>query len=208
MLELQKTWNDGEFLAQLVAAQLELLRPEFPLPELSKHSDVEAEKRRHEHKLLKRAEAELLQEISKEQSVAVGRAMHLPGYPLVRIRPEIAPELELASDRNWAQWRQEKYDRVRIKRTVPLAQVSNESNGGPSEATPKAGGRPNTKEEVKALVRLRLRDPKFSGLANRTEQAIEIRVELKGEDARQSHDMSGYKTETIKRWIGEVEAEP
>lgn len=71
------------------------------------------------------------------------------------------------------------------------------------------GGRPRTKDDVKALVRLLRAQPDFVALVGgRTAQAGEIRARLNGESARDKHDYPGFSDTALRRWIGEVFREP
>ncbi|WP_146740177.1 hypothetical protein [Hyphomonas sp. GM-8P] len=74
----------------------------------------------------------------------------------------------------------------------------------PTTPKKKKGGRPKTQDVVKAKIREMIGTQVLDKLPNRWDQAIEVRVRLKGEETRDHHGMAGYKTDVIARWIGEV----
>jgi hypothetical protein len=92
-------------------------------------------------------------------------------------------------------------------RILDLAQVflppADHSDEGKKPIRPKMGRHPTRPEFERAFAALRGTEG-FEKLANRTEQAREIRAFLRGEEHRKSDGMSGFKTETLKRWIGEA----
>ncbi len=92
-----------------------------------------------------------------------------------------------------------------LQEPAPLSTTGSDKNAREGSAAPsKKRGRRNSQTETKAVIRELLGSPAFEKLRNRTAQAVEVRVQIKGEQARDDHDMAGYKTQTIARWIGEV----
>jgi hypothetical protein len=77
----------------------------------------------------------------------------------------------------------------------------------PTTPNKNKGGRPRTRDVVKAKIREMMGSAAFQKLPDRSAQAVEVRVGLLGEQARNQHDMANYKTESIVRWIGEVSKE-
>ena len=90
-------------------------------------------------------------------------------------------------------------------RVLKLSEVilppSDQSDIGKKPVSRKMG-RPSTRQEFERAFAA-LRDTEnFKKLPTRTEQARALRVYLHGEEHRMSDDMSGFKTETLGRWIG------
>ena len=98
------------------------------------------------------------------------------------------------------------FDKIRILSDPVIDVAASKVLESPSATTnkPAKTGRPNTSEEIKSKIRLSLVEDEFLMMPDRTAQAAEIRARIKGESARHSHEMPGFKTKTIARWIGEV----
>lgn len=69
----------------------------------------------------------------------------------------------------------------------------------------KGSGRPNYKTNAVALIGELLKEHTFKMMRPRSRQAEEVRARLVGEGFREAHDYPGLKTETLARWIGEVD---
>jgi len=98
---------------------------------------------------------------------------------------------------------------IRVAPSIAERPIDHQQTGTASRAaeptSTNRGGRPNKQEDAKALIARLLQTKKFRALPDREAQACEVRACIMGDDHRYSHGAKDYKTETIKRWIGEVE---
>jgi len=116
---------------------------------------------------------------------------------------------KLSSDLNRTHTGARRFSELRVLSSEHQTGPSIHRSGGEFDDPPTrdrdnpGGGRPNTQELVTTEVTWLIEnDPKFMAMPNRTDQAREVRVRLKGEDHRLSDDLAGMKTDTLKRWIG------
>ncbi len=151
----------------------------------------------------------LTEQLHKGSVIAVGRE----GGDEHRIA-EITPEFWVSAIHNFSDDTAHNssigytHIKVLISREASVASSISGFYGEPTKSAADVkskGGRPNTSDEIKRVISERLGDPDFRNLENRTKQAEDIRAIILGEDHRHSHSYPGFRDDTIKRLIGELD---
>lgn len=154
----------------------------------------------------------LLEKIFRGQLVAIGfRTLADGSDELARVprrlffvnfeAPEPMPEIDWAKGEILGDG--ESYFDIRVAEN-PEDGAASEPNDAPSSRTMRKGGRPGTRTKIEAAAKNLLKDEDFRA-KTRWNQAVDVRVAILGPEAANQHDRPGYKTETIKRIIGEID---